>query len=418
MNARERCPEILEIIDFTLMAYVDPDTLVRDRLFYAVYTIYFLRIWRTWLLQKKYNANNFITQNAYECLETNLVLLISLIRDGKAENIHELCSQVCEETFRTLRSYSGMESTIVNCTMFGFRSRLHKIDFENKVMYAHSDSIQFPKLLSRKSIVPKNPEILTDAEVESIVQKAIDMAFQKSYLLGMKCKTITLEKFVKKVTLTTLQEPQTVQVEEEDSEENNYLEVSESTECVLDSVSTDISQFSAEFSKDGFLSFKTGEKMSKVHFVNMLQTERAKISKDVTRRFITQPLYSLHKNLISTKSIWVQKKVSKGDFIFLYENKVLYFGCALNFKYLNCKTKTTSIYYGDLIETYSHKKPMGIMMDPISKIRTFKKIDHKDLTKFYDVSNYICHAKADVNLSSPSLQTLLRDILKKKKIAV
>lgn len=73
------------------------------------HSIYFLRIWRKWILQSNYILReNFITSNAYECAELNAENLLKLIRKFRDENKPELFlttlfdSQACERAFRQL----------------------------------------------------------------------------------------------------------------------------------------------------------------------------------------------------------------------------------------------------------------------------------------------------------------------------
>jgi hypothetical protein len=97
------------------------------------------------MYNKKINQKHFITMNAWEGLEINLVLLINLIIRSKAHNIHEMNSQIREAFFRLLRSYTTIESTIVNFSMKGLTSRMHIIELEEHIIYRLKDKITFPK---------------------------------------------------------------------------------------------------------------------------------------------------------------------------------------------------------------------------------------------------------------------------------
>lgn len=87
--------------------------------------LYFLRIWRDWLLKNKAYSlkENFITYNAYMCVEINAYFLIHLIVKLRDENRKEqflpvfFSSQTCESTFRSMRSISTMNWTKINFSL-------------------------------------------------------------------------------------------------------------------------------------------------------------------------------------------------------------------------------------------------------------------------------------------------------------
>jgi hypothetical protein len=85
----------------------------------------------------------------------NLVMLLKLAQESKASNIDEMNSQVCESFFRRLRSYTGVESTIVNCTLKSFTTRFNKMQFEEKVVSEISDEIEFPQKSETKRLKGK-----------------------------------------------------------------------------------------------------------------------------------------------------------------------------------------------------------------------------------------------------------------------
>lgn len=89
--------------------------------------VFFLRIWRMWLYNNNYSeADHFITQNAYICIELNSHLLINVICNviqghfpKETLRLWTYGSQGCEQTFRLLRSMTSTFSTIVNFTLKG-----------------------------------------------------------------------------------------------------------------------------------------------------------------------------------------------------------------------------------------------------------------------------------------------------------
>jgi len=79
-------------------------------------------------------GHNFITSNAYNCVELNahaMVNYIIAIRDHIKEAKYFLLwllgSQCCETAFRTARSMSSVYSTAINFGMLGLLRRLHRL---------------------------------------------------------------------------------------------------------------------------------------------------------------------------------------------------------------------------------------------------------------------------------------------------
>lgn len=190
----------LRLMRSVLKAYVMQETTVQERIFHAVYSIHFIRIWRQWLHNSKISVNHFITQNSWEGLELNLILLIKLALENNAENIYFFNSQENESFFRLLRSYTGMESMVVNCSMKGFISRVHKLQLEELLMQelGNDKKLLFPKLLSREKHISKSKANLSREQIEEICQSAINMANNESSQIGMTVSAIQLENFLKK----------------------------------------------------------------------------------------------------------------------------------------------------------------------------------------------------------------------------
>ena len=106
------------------------------------YSVFFVRYWRQWIcLHPQFTINNnFITGNAYMCIEINahsLLALLLIMRDisheGTYFNPWLLGSQSCERVFRLLRSMTGNFSTIVNFSMQGFLQRVHKLAIKDNL---------------------------------------------------------------------------------------------------------------------------------------------------------------------------------------------------------------------------------------------------------------------------------------------
>ncbi len=121
------------------------------------FATFFVRYWRKWIvLHKTFKiADNFITNNAYLCIEINahaLIAFILILRDDLKSDCEYflpwmLGAQSCEQVFRALRSMTGTFSTIVNFTMLGMLQRLHKLGImvECQSQSGEAQGIHFPR---------------------------------------------------------------------------------------------------------------------------------------------------------------------------------------------------------------------------------------------------------------------------------
>lgn len=191
----------LQLIESVLKAYVYSDTTVSNRIYHGFYAVRFLRIWRQWIQENNIPAKHFTSQNAWEGLEMLAVLLIKLATEDNAENIFILSSQECEAFFRKLRSYTGVESTVVNVSMKSFTSRLQRIQLDEKLMYHMKDDYTFPKLLTRekKQQIPKAN--LSQNQIENVIETAEKDAQMITQKLGMQPAKLQPHLFLKAVDL-------------------------------------------------------------------------------------------------------------------------------------------------------------------------------------------------------------------------
>ena len=105
------------------------------------YAVFFVRYWRQWIcFQPQFTlSDNFITGNAYMCIEINAHSLLAfiLMMHDMPNSTHfcpwRLGSQSCEKTFRSLRSMTGTFSTIINFSMLGFLQRIHKLAIRDEL---------------------------------------------------------------------------------------------------------------------------------------------------------------------------------------------------------------------------------------------------------------------------------------------
>ena len=98
------------------------------------FSLFFCRIWRSWLRENNYLENDhFISTNIYTCLELNAHMIVYLVYSCVCGSLTKDAlrvwlsgSQGCKQMFRLLRSMTGTFSTIINFSMKGIMERINK----------------------------------------------------------------------------------------------------------------------------------------------------------------------------------------------------------------------------------------------------------------------------------------------------
>lgn len=210
----------LKMMRAVTSSILDPNMEIRDRIFDMWYGVFILRLWRSWLLkfsaQKKnvkkpakkramktsrpdddfptpnYNLQeNFISNNAYTCIEINAHSLIKLILKLRDMNRPDLFvpmlmgSQSCESTFRQLRSMTSTCSTVVNFTMQEMINRLKKVQLQSDIVSSAPDNIKFPRIQEKKSKFVLPRELPTNEEIIVLLEKARVKAIEDVSSVGI-----------------------------------------------------------------------------------------------------------------------------------------------------------------------------------------------------------------------------------------
>lgn len=164
---------------------------------------FFARYWRQCIcLHPSFTLkNNFITLNAYMCIQINahsLLALIFMFRDVLPQ--HSDCftpwllgSQSFEKTFRSLRSMTGTFSTIINFSMLGILQRLHKLSIKEELQSESeklTHGISFPRLErnKRKDGFGSHdcfPLIISNEKIHDALKRAESKAKENMDRLGM-----------------------------------------------------------------------------------------------------------------------------------------------------------------------------------------------------------------------------------------
>ncbi|CAF3836645.1 unnamed protein product [Rotaria sp. Silwood1] len=197
----------LQLLRSVVIAYIEHDTSIVDRIYHGWFAVFLCRIWQIWLqlIDEKYvvgySVDNkkdlFITSPAHFSIELNAHSLLAaflLVSQQKlpdsALSISNYSSQPCEATFRLTRSISGVFSSVVNFTTDQFLKRAGKLsvltDIENKSESGLLECpLQFPKhhKRRRKASAKKNSASSKAVNLPSYdtIENTIHKAFNDAY---------------------------------------------------------------------------------------------------------------------------------------------------------------------------------------------------------------------------------------------
>lgn len=125
----------LKIVKNCLDAYMDHSLSPLQRVRKLWYSIFIVRIWRLFVLDKKSLTlkNNFITSYTYSCMELNahsMVKILLYLKETSQPNLFKpwLYSQPCGAFYRQIRAFTPCYSTIKNCSVKEIIDRIHKIE--------------------------------------------------------------------------------------------------------------------------------------------------------------------------------------------------------------------------------------------------------------------------------------------------
>lgn len=171
--------------------YLNSDLSCLERVYKIWNSIFLLRIWRKFLLESKvYNIeDNFISSNAYACIELNGLALIKLIVSMRNEPELFLPtlfdSQTCEKTFRQLRSMGTINHTKINFTTMELLHMISRIEIQNDIVYNRLANIAtFPRISINKPI--QNTIVMpSNDEIKAIIQCALKDAIESSTKFGI-----------------------------------------------------------------------------------------------------------------------------------------------------------------------------------------------------------------------------------------
>lgn len=183
----------LKLCSEVTTSLMDHDLTPYERIESIFHAIYFLRIWRKWILKSTYVLrDNFITPNSYMCTELNGANLLKLIRVFRNENKPELFlttlfdSQACERTFRQLRSMGTPNFTKINFTLLELLHMIRRVDVQNHILYSELSNldIKLPKLEKKRQSTRIYP-LPTEEEIGDCLSRAKRFALSDASQFGM-----------------------------------------------------------------------------------------------------------------------------------------------------------------------------------------------------------------------------------------
>lgn len=437
----------LEVMKAIKAAYVNKDTPLRQKIFQATWSLHFLRLWKSWLINNKISTKHFISTNSYECAEVNFLFLIKMVQLRKSEHIHYLNSQINEGFFRKLRSFCGVEDLVVSSSIKGVLTRIQKIQTEERIssdlMYKYS----FQKLESKKNSIIECAN-MSIGEIAQTISEAINFANFKAISLGMDVSSVDMRKLVIEVkeTRKTTQKKLTQNEEDEDNEEENYDDNSEdeNVEDLLDSVNdmVNIENIDQDIEDSSFKGSEVIEvqnilftnenstkstiqgiykgnniTMSKNRLCSLLQNNKIKISSDIRRRFINKKDVNITKTA-ENASFWREKAIVRGDTIVIHFQNEVFMGNVLNMQYCDRKSKK-SRKFGKFLINFEDNKLNGlkVLLDPLYYVSPDLEVLERKTKLYIDVKNYLCHAiygKCSISLDEKDvLQNIINNVISK-----
>lgn len=172
------------------------------------------RIWRStfllraWRLHIRHAAKdglnldeNFISRNAYQCIELNAKNLVILVRKFRDEGLTQFFqptlfnSQPCEETFRKLRSMGTLNFTKVNFTLLELIHLIGRVELMDDIMnFKLADiDVHFPRNPIHKAKF-NHFELPSDLQINNTIKQALSTAVEEATKFEMLITEKDIEK--------------------------------------------------------------------------------------------------------------------------------------------------------------------------------------------------------------------------------
>lgn len=180
----------LKLCSEVVSSLMDHDVTPHERVENLFHVVYFLRAWKKWIASSQYTKNNFITDNAYMCIEVNALNLLNLIRRFRVEGRPELFlttlfdSQACERTFRLLRSMGTVCFTKITFTIHELLHMVRRLEVQNDIMYTKLPNVNLPKV-TKPRLQTKVYALPSEEEIDRCLKRAKRFALDDAAQFGM-----------------------------------------------------------------------------------------------------------------------------------------------------------------------------------------------------------------------------------------
>lgn len=194
VRGSEATIQYLKLCSNVTSSFLDYELTPVDRIYRMYQAVYFLRIWRNHIKRSRFHTlgQNFITYNAYTCIEINARSLMKLIKKFRDDNMSELFlptifdSQTCEKTFRQLRSMGTVNFTPINFSTYDLLHMIGRIKVQNNIAYFElsDENVSFP-VSHKRSQKTKVYSMPTDIEIDATLEKAKLKAIEEATAFKM-----------------------------------------------------------------------------------------------------------------------------------------------------------------------------------------------------------------------------------------
>ena len=240
----------VEMMKCTVDSYLDKSLSPLERIEKAWYANFFARYWKEWIsLSDQYTLKqNFLTSNAYLCIELNAHSLVTFLMNAR-DNAEKddvvflpwlLGSQSCERIFRSARSMSTVFSSVLNFSILGLLRRLHRLNIQTVLQAdAEKSGITFPRI--EKNLAKHGVKSYVDPTIASIKNRdifgAVESALKKAKdTLSTLEMDILLKKHSKWDNIKCSIENCDMDTDEDDDGDDQQVDTVESAEVVSEIV--------------------------------------------------------------------------------------------------------------------------------------------------------------------------------------
>lgn len=434
----EATSEYIRICDEITSSLYHEDVSPLERLSRIWRSTYFLRAWRLFLksenaTRENYKINdNFITRNAYACIELNAQNLVILIRKFRDEKKSEFFipslfnSQPCEETFRKMRSMGTINFTKINFTLLELMHLVGRVEILNDIVYfklADCD-IKFPRnrLTNSHSKVFDLP---SDFEIKDCLHKALSIARSDAHKFGI---AVTHDQIIDSelrdfqvifsdASLNSAQDHTDLMI----GRDNDGNEGSLSCHSLRDY--SDKNVYPKETNRFVEVALKSGKKLvRKSSLIGLLSDSNDKLSSDrlkrtqngSSKRYARRTLEFV--NISANNSVLSKaNELHIGNWCLFYDdssNDICKLGNILSFRYVNGRTEKDKFYSLDFAPTHNNNSSRGVeVLSSWYQVNASGQIKSDDTIKhaFININQYIATLSTNAIHSNHEKRVLLLD---------